>query len=125
MAAPAWDAIALAGGRAGAKELFAFAAICRDTGEAAKHLGDLPLAVIAASERDPSLQVGRRAQRVRARFYPAWAQLQDELAGLSADSTHVVAVNAGHHVHCDDPGLVIKVVADLVRHACRRGWPGT
>jgi pimeloyl-ACP methyl ester carboxylesterase len=113
------------GRRAGAKELFAFAGICRDTEMAAKHLGDLPLAVITASERDPSLQAGRRAQRARARFYPAWAQLQDELADLSADSTHVVAANAGHHVHCDDPGLVMKVVADLVRHARRRGRPGT
>ncbi len=111
--------------RAGAKELFAFATIRRDTGEAAKHLGDLPLAVITASERDPSLRAGRRAQRVRARFYPAWAQLQDELAALSANSTHVVAVNAGHHVHCDDPGLVIQVVADLVRDARRYGRPGT
>jgi pimeloyl-ACP methyl ester carboxylesterase len=53
------------------------------------------------------------------------SQLQDELADLSADSTHVVAVNAGHHVHCDDPGLVIQVVADLVRHGRRRGRPGT
>ena len=113
------------GRRAGAKELFAFAGICRDTAMAAKHLGDLPLAVITASERDPSLQAGRRAQRARARFYPAWAELQDELAHLSANSTHVVAANAGHHVHCDDPGLVIQVVADLVRHARRQGRPGT
>ena len=113
------------GRRAGAKELFAFAGICRDTAMATKHLGDLPLAVITASERDPSLQAGRRAQRARARFYPAWAELQDELADLSANSTHVVAANAGHHVHCDDPGLVIQVVADLVRHARRRGRPGT
>jgi pimeloyl-ACP methyl ester carboxylesterase len=113
------------GRRAGAKELFAFAGICRDTAMAAKHLGNLPLTVITASERDPSLQAGRRAQRARARFYPAWAQLQDELADLSADSRHVVAANAGHHVHCDDPGLVTKVVADLVRHTCRRGRPGT
>ena len=105
------------GRRAGAKELFAFAGICRDTAMAAKHLGDLPLAVITASERDPSLQAGRRAQRARARFYPAWAELQAELADLSASSTHAVAANAGHHVHCDDPGLVIQVVADLVRHA--------
>lgn len=112
------------GRRAGAKELFAFAAICRDTAEAAKHLGDLPLAVITSSERDPSLRARRRAQRARARFYPAWAQLQDELADISANSTHVVAANAGHHVHCDDPELVIQVVADLVRHARRRGRPG-
>src|ERR1700684_4023023 len=113
------------GRRAGAKELFAFAGICRDAAMAAKHLGDLPLAVITGSERDPSLQAGRRAQRARARFYPAWAPLQDELADLSANSTHVVAANAGHPVHCDDPGLVIQVVADLVRHARRRGRPGT
>jgi pimeloyl-ACP methyl ester carboxylesterase len=111
--------------RAGSKELFAFATIRRDTGDAAKHLGDLPLAVITASERDPSLRAGRRVQRVRARFYPEWAQLQDELADLSANSTHVVAVNAGHHVHWDDPRLVIQVVADLVRDARRYGRPGT
>jgi len=101
---------------AGAKELFAFAGICQDTAKAAGHLGDLPLAVITSSERDPGLRAGR-AQRARSRFYLAWAQLQDELAGLSANSTHVVAVKAGHHVQCDDPQLVIQVVADLVRSA--------
>ena len=53
------------GRRAGAKELFAFAGICRDTAMAAKRLGDLPLAVITASERDPGLSRPSRPARPR------------------------------------------------------------
>lgn len=102
------------GRRAGLKELFAFATICRDTANAARDLGDLPLAVVTASERDPNLPAGSRAQRARSRSYRVWAQLQDELAGLSASSTHVTAACAGHHLHQDDPGLVIETIVELL-----------
>jgi pimeloyl-ACP methyl ester carboxylesterase len=106
---------------AGAKELFAFAAISRDTARAAGHLGDLPLAVITSSERDPHLPAGSRAQRARSRFYPVWLQLQDELADLSTSSTHVIAACAGHHVQLDEPGLVIETVVELLGRVRQRG----
>lgn len=103
--------------RAGAKELLAFNAVRRQTGQAAGDLGDLPLAVISSSERDPRYPDGSRGQRARSRFYQRWIHLQHELAALSGDSVHMVATNAGHHVHQDDPELVVDTIADLLRRS--------
>jgi pimeloyl-ACP methyl ester carboxylesterase len=101
--------------RASAKELLTINAVLRQTGRAVGDLGDLPLAVISSSERDPRNPEGSRRQRARSRFYQGWIQLQGELAELSTDSTHVVAAASGHHVHRDDPDLVISTITDLVR----------
>ncbi len=101
--------------RAEAKELLAFDAICRDAAMIAGGLGDLPLAVVTSSERVPSLPQGSQAQRERSIFYPAWLALQEELAALSANSVHVVAENAGHLMHKDDPDLVVRAITDLVQ----------
>jgi pimeloyl-ACP methyl ester carboxylesterase len=60
------------------------------------HLGSLPLVVLTAG-RQPA----------------GWFQLQDELAGLSSRTTHVVVGNAGHYVHLDDPEVVIQVIREL------------
>jgi pimeloyl-ACP methyl ester carboxylesterase len=97
--------------RAAYGELLAFDAIC---GEATGDLADLPLAVVTSSELDPNQPAGSRAQRHRGRFYPSWAALQDELATLSINSTHVVAERAGYYVHRDDPELVTRVITALV-----------
>ena len=77
--------------RASAKELLAMNAICRQVGRIPGDLGDLPLAVISSSERDPRDPDGSKRQRARSRFYEGWIQLQRELAALSSDSIHVVA----------------------------------
>ena len=106
--------------RAFAKELLAMNAICRETGAVAGDLGSLPLAVITSSERVPGREEGSRAQGNRSRFYPGWAQLQDELAALSTDNVHVVAPYAGHHLQRDDPGLVVETITGLV---CRIRQP--
>jgi pimeloyl-ACP methyl ester carboxylesterase len=95
-------------------ELLAFDAICR---EVAGTLGDLPLTVVTSSELDPNESAGSRAQRDRSRFYPPWAALQDELATLSTNSSHIVSERAGHHVHHDDPELVTRVIVALVSQA--------
>ncbi len=100
--------------RAQAKELLAFESICRQAGLILGDLGDLPLTVITSSERAPAVPEDSRAQRVRSRFYPGWAQLQDELATLSADSAHIMAPCAGHHIQFDDPELVTSSITDLV-----------
>jgi len=100
--------------RAGYGELLAFDAICRDV---AGGFGDLRLAVVTSSELDPNQPTGSRAQRDRSLFYPPWAALQDELATLSTNSTHLVSKHAGHHVHRDDPELVTRVIVDLVTQA--------
>lgn len=103
--------------RASAKELLSFGRICREAGLIAGDLGDLPLTVITSSEHHPGLPQASRQQQARSRFYPAWAELQSENAALSADSVHIVAPNAGHHVQRDDPELVITALADLVQRA--------
>jgi pimeloyl-ACP methyl ester carboxylesterase len=71
-------------------------------------LGALPLAVLSA---------GSESRREWPMFAP-WAQMQDELAGLSSDSAYMYAVNAGHNVHLDDPGVVVQAIRDLVER-CR------
>jgi len=43
-----------------------------------------------------------------------WADLQEDLVGLSVQGRVVVAERSGHHVHVDQPRLVADVVADLV-----------
>ncbi len=45
---------------------------------------------------------------------PGWREMQDELAALSADSTHVVA-DAGHYVHLEAPEVVIQAIRDMAR----------
>jgi pimeloyl-ACP methyl ester carboxylesterase len=101
--------------RAWLKEMLAFDAICRDTDMVVCDLGDLPLTVVTSSERAPGLPEDSSSQRSRSTFYPAWLALQKELAALSTNSVHVVAEQAGHLLHDDDPELVTRTIADLVR----------
>jgi len=55
--------------------------------------------------------------------WPAWSQLQDELAALSTETVQMNAVNAGHYVHLDQPGLVVQEISSLVSR-CRAAGPG-
>ena len=69
-------------------------------------LGSLPLAVISTANRSRD-------------WWPAWTQMQDELAVLSSDTVHMTAVSAGHNVHLDEPLLVEVAIRDLVDR-CRQ-----
>jgi pimeloyl-ACP methyl ester carboxylesterase len=60
-------------------------------------LGSLPLTVLTRT-RNP---------------WPEWTVMQDELAALSIDSTHLYALNAGHYIHLDEPGAVLLAIRDL------------
>jgi pimeloyl-ACP methyl ester carboxylesterase len=71
-------------------------------------LGALPLAVLSAGSES----------RRKWPLFASWVQMQDELAGLSSDSAYMYAVNAGHNVHLDDPGVVVQAIRDLVER-CR------
>jgi hypothetical protein len=95
--------------RATDSELLAIRPICRETAEVTSDLGDLPLAVLTASEFG-------RSDRTRAR-YQAWVTLQNDLTALSTDSTHVTAGHGGHHLNRDNPELVCEVIAGLVERA--------
>lgn len=68
-------------------------------------LGSLPLVVLTACRRPW-------------RGWPVWVQMQDELAALSSDSEHVMAREAGHDIHLDEPHLVVQAIRSLVRR-CR------
>jgi len=43
-----------------------------------------------------------------------WGELQQSLAELSSDGEVVVAKNSGHHVHIDEPELIIKAIIDML-----------
>jgi pimeloyl-ACP methyl ester carboxylesterase len=101
--------------RADSAELLAVKAICHDTGKMSRDTGDLPLAVLTSAPIDPSHTPGSNRARGRARFYPTWLILQDELPELSTDSTHVTAEHGGHHLNRDNPELVAEVIIGLVR----------
>lgn len=57
----------------------------------------------------------------RQRWYPTWLELQTELVELSMRSNQVMAPNAGHHVHIDEPQLVVDAVLAAHRDAARAG----
>jgi pimeloyl-ACP methyl ester carboxylesterase len=40
--------------------------------------------------------------------------LQNDLAKLSTNSTHTIATKAGHHIHVDEPELVIHAIREVV-----------
>jgi pimeloyl-ACP methyl ester carboxylesterase len=40
--------------------------------------------------------------------------LQDELAALSTNSTHVLAMGSTHSIHLDRPDLVIEAIRKVV-----------
>ncbi len=67
-------------------------------------LGDLPLVVLTAGN---DLQSTRQS-------------LQDELASLSTNSTHVIAEGSGHFIQLDRPELVIAAVQQVVDQSSTR-----
>lgn len=86
-------------GRADAQELISHA--LTSPGCSPPNLGDLPLLVITAGDRGED-------------YGGVWPELQAELAALSTRSTHIVARHAGHHIHRDDPDLIVGVLRDLI-----------
>jgi pimeloyl-ACP methyl ester carboxylesterase len=80
-------------------------------------LGTLPLAVLTSSEDDPGRVPGSPAAQKRSRWYGVWSVLQSELTELSRNSSHTIAERAGHHIHRDEPQLVVEVLRDLAYRA--------
>jgi pimeloyl-ACP methyl ester carboxylesterase len=89
-------------------------------------LGDMPLAVITAGTHNAD---SRRMPPPLARaLYGLWVRMQDELAALSSDHIHVVALGSDHWIqirrfHRGDqridgqPYVVIRAVRAVVRSA--------
>lgn len=84
------------------------------------NLGSIPLAVLTVPV-DPStrntadlpagsVELYEQADRTR-------IELQQELVGLSSNSTHVIAQESGHYIQFDRPELVMEAVRQVVEAA--------
>jgi pimeloyl-ACP methyl ester carboxylesterase len=106
------------------------------TGEALagriRSLGDTRLAVITAGRHEA--EWGTAPRSLARALDRQWAAMQDELAALSSDHLHVVALRSDHFVQGRDgqPRVVVATVQALVRSAregthlppCRRLFSG-
>jgi pimeloyl-ACP methyl ester carboxylesterase len=80
-------------------------------------LGDMPLAVVTAGRHDA--EWGDLPRRLGGALDRLWTGLQDELAALSSDHVHVVALRSDHFVQGADgqPGVVVRAVRAVVTAA--------
>ena len=74
-------------------------------------LGDLPLVVLTHTPgiKNPNLQTDLSDKLDR-----VWQDLQIDLAGLSSNSTHIIAAHAGHFIQVDEPQLVIDAILKVM-----------
>jgi pimeloyl-ACP methyl ester carboxylesterase len=75
-------------------------------------LGALPVHIITAATglRNPMVSAD-----LRPRLQSLWEDLQSQFLGLSSAATQAFAVNSGHFVQRDDPGIVIESIRTLIR----------
>src|SRR3954452_13988480 len=81
-------------------------------------LGDMPLAVITAGRQDNFPRTPARLYRGLKRL---WDRMQDELAALSENSIHVVALASNHDVpssRSGQPSVIVRAVQAVVDAAC-------
>jgi pimeloyl-ACP methyl ester carboxylesterase len=105
-------------------------------------LGDTPLAVITAGTHQAD-STGMPPPLARA-LYGLWVTMQDELAALSSDNVHVVALSSDHWIQVrrfyrgdqridGQPDVVVRAVEAVIRAArdrtrlppCRRLFSGS
>jgi pimeloyl-ACP methyl ester carboxylesterase len=95
-------------------------------------LGDMPLAVITAGRQDNFPRTPARLGRALKRL---WDRMQDELAQLSDNSVHVIALASNHDIpssRSGQPSVVVRAVQAVVDAArdhtrlppCRRLFSG-
>jgi pimeloyl-ACP methyl ester carboxylesterase len=80
-------------------------------------LGDTPLAVVTAGRHEAGMDQLPRG--LRTRLDRLWTTMQDELAALSPDHVHVVALRSDHFVQRLDgqPAVVVRAVRTVVQAA--------
>jgi len=98
-------------------DILASAAQVRATGS----LGNLPLVVLSHSPTSTWSANLNLSPDVAEKVEKVWQKLQDELAGLSSSSTHIVATKAGHFIQLDEPRLVIDAILKVIEEAKKRG----
>jgi len=79
---------------------------------AVKSLGDLPLVVLTHNPvgnvfPDLSQEVAEKIEQV-------WQKLQNELASLSSNSSHIISAKSGHYIQVDEPQLVIDAILKVI-----------
>jgi pimeloyl-ACP methyl ester carboxylesterase len=79
---------------------------------AARTLGATPLVVLTAGRRVAA--PFSTSPHIAARLEQLWLELQDDLPGLSSNSTHIIANRSGHCIQCDEPQLVVDAIRQLV-----------
>jgi pimeloyl-ACP methyl ester carboxylesterase len=91
-------------------------------------LGDKPLVILIAGRDEPADPGMSAQQREEMRVLGEEKRTQKrDLALLSSNSKVVVDSASGHHIHLEDPSLVIRAIADEVRgiRAASRAIPAT
>ncbi len=43
-----------------------------------------------------------------------WEELQEDLTAFSSKSKRIIAINSGHHVHTDNPALIVKEIFEIL-----------
>jgi pimeloyl-ACP methyl ester carboxylesterase len=75
-------------------------------------LGNLPLIVLTApnKQRADDLPAG-----LNDKFNQIWVELQEELAQLSSNSSHIITEESGHFIQHDQPDLVVDAIEQVVQ----------
>jgi pimeloyl-ACP methyl ester carboxylesterase len=74
--------------------------------------GEIP--VIAMTHTRPEGYMGFSPEEVEA-SEQMWLQFQYELAGLSSQGKVIIAENAGHNIHIEQPQMVIETIRDVLQ----------
>ncbi|RLQ91031.1 alpha/beta hydrolase [Planomicrobium sp. Y74] len=69
-----------------------------------KRLGNIPLLIVTGGDQPHHTAASMRE----------WLNFQEELAGLSSESEHVLVEDAGHAIHLDNPSLVTSLIKKMV-----------
>ena len=77
-------------------------------------LGDLPAVVVTAMNKQRGDDV---PAELNAQFNQIWLELQEELARLSSNSTHIVSQESVHFVQQEQPDLVIEAILQVIEAA--------
>lgn len=76
-------------------------------------LGDMPLVVLSRGQVGMPTGPGISAEDVE-QFKVANDEMQAELAALSTRGKQIVAEDCGHHIHIEQPQLVIDAIREVV-----------
>jgi pimeloyl-ACP methyl ester carboxylesterase len=73
-------------------------------------LGDIPLIVIGSGIPNPAFGGSAPA------FQEFWIESSRELTSLTTRGRFILAKQSRHHIHEDDPELVVDAIVELIRH---------